>query len=132
MTAPLAESLAPWVRAIFAAGPDPVTVLDPDPGPGVPSTPTVWVTWAGAILGGRDLAGHARTVSDAVRCVCSAATAQDAARLAWDLGLMVDGAKLAGDVLRVTNTTPPIEDRDDVSAYRWSSAVDIVRNQPRG
>lgn len=133
MTSPLSEALAPWVRAIFDAQLDnEVAVLDPDPGSSVPDSPTVWVTWAGAVMGGRSITGQARTTADAVRCVCSAASARDSARLAWDLSLMVDGARLGGDVLKVTNTSIPLEDRDDASAYRWSCAVDIVRNQPRG
>ena len=43
----------------------------------------------------------------------------------------LDGARIDGRLLRVTYVSPPIEDRDDPSEWRWSSTVEITHETPR-
>ena len=75
---------------------------------------------------GRRYAGTTRTARAVHRVVCVSNTALGAATLASTVCTLIDAHPAVSGLYTVTWASDPIEDRDDPTAWCWSSTVEIT------
>ena len=77
----------------------------------------------------RPIAGRARMRRHVWRVVCVSNTMRGAIAVATLVADLLDGTPLDGSLIRTQYTSPPIEDRDDPSEWRWSITVEAIHYQ---